>query len=317
MTIQPRPLPSETITGLIPPLPGFPFFAHADQFPFQPHATSYSAINAWWLADAGFLVYGTAEFVEQAFRDSPLPGQGYKLQWLGAADDNRGMILQNDETVVVVFRGTRFQSHTLMDVAELVVIHEDDLWTDSQFLPAVFRMGGSVHQGFRDAFAEVSDQLDAVVGAKRPDQQLWLTGHSLGGALATLAAAHVDGASVRGLYTYGCPRVGDASFVSNLPEQSHYRFVHRDDWVPTVPPELLGYVHGGVLHDLPGAGPRKFWKDATSGADLLVAAVKSMASQLRIDVGKLPFKISGLTDHAVVYYATLLWNDLVASDGDE
>ena len=92
------------------------------------------------------------------------------------------MVLQNDETVVVAFRGTRFQSHTLMDVAELVLIHEDDLWTDSQFLPADCPMGGSVHQGFRDAFSEVSDQLDAVVAAKRPDQQLWLTGHSLGGA---------------------------------------------------------------------------------------------------------------------------------------
>ncbi len=312
MAIQPRPLPSETITNLVPPLPGFPFFEHADRFRFQGDAATYSAINAWWLADAGFLVYGTAEFVREGFGNSPLPDLGFTLQWLGTEDDNRGIILQNDEALVVVFRGTRLQSHTLMDVAEFVVIHEDDLRTDSQFLPAVFRAGGHVHQGFRDAFAEVRDQLDALVRAKRPAQQLWLTGHSLGGALATLAAAHIEGASVRGLYTYGCPRVGDLPFVHTLPQQSHYRFVHRDDWVPTIPPELLGYVHGGTLHDLPGAGPRKFWEDVTSGTDLLMAAAKTMARQLRIDVGKLPFKVSGLTDHAVIYYATLLWNDLVA-----
>ncbi len=78
-----------------------------------------------------------------------------------------------------------------------------------------------------------------------------------------------------------------------------------------VPPELLGYVHGGTLRDLPGAGPRKLWQDVIRGADLFVAAAKSMAAKLRIDVGKLPFKISGLTDHAIVYYATHLWNELM------
>ena len=119
------------------------------------------------------------------------------------------MVLQNDRVMVIVLRGTRFRSHTLMDVAEFVLIHEDDLWTDSQFLPALCRAGGRVHQGFRDVFMEISGQLDELVRVATPDQKLWLTGHSLGGALATLAAAHLEGARVQGLYTYGCPRVGD------------------------------------------------------------------------------------------------------------
>ncbi len=310
-TIQPRPLPAETISNLVPPLSGFPFFAHADRFPLQSDVTEYSAANAWWLADASFLVYGTADFVEEAIFDSPLPSQGFQVDWLGTRDDNRGMILHNNEALVVVFRGTRLQSHSLYDVLEIVLIDEDDLWTDSQFLPSVCRAGGHVHRGFAEAYAEISDRLDAVVRTRRPSQKLWLTGHSLGGALATLAAAHFEVAQVEGIYTYGSPRVGDTAFVSVLPPQSHYRFVHRDDWVPTVPPELLGYVHGGILQPLCGSGERRFWDDVTSGTDLLVAAVKSMARQVRVDMGQLPLKISGLTDHAAIYYATLLWNQLL------
>lgn len=311
MLIDPRPLPSETVDGLRPPLPGFPYFAHADRYHFQPRAEAYSSVNSWWLADASFLVYGTARFIEKAIRDSPLPSQGFRLDWLGTAEDNRGMILRNDVALVVVFRGTRLQPHALLDVVEVVLINQDDLWIDSQFLPGVCRAGGRVHRGFLTAYAEVSARLDAIVRTKRPGQTLWLTGHSLGGALATLAAAHLDGVPIQGIYTYGCPRVGDAAFAGVLPRQSYYRFVHREDWVPTVPPEFLGYAHGGTFRSVPGNAPRQFGDDLANGAKSLLSAAKSMASRLRLDVGKLPFKIGGLADHAPIYYATLLWNSLL------
>ena len=58
---------------------------------------------------------------------------------------------------------------------------------------------------------------------------------------------------MQGLYTYGCPRVGDAKFTSVLPETSHFRFVHRDDWVVNQPPEFLGYVHAGTLRQVRGS----------------------------------------------------------------
>jgi hypothetical protein len=311
MSIEPRPLPSETVEGLRPPLPGFPFFAHADRWEFQPSAESYSAVNSWWLADASFLVYGSADFIEAAVRSSPLPAQGFRLGWLGTPVDNRGMILANDSALVVVFRGTRLQTHTLLDVAEVVLLNQDDLWIDSQFLPRVCRAGGRVHHGFLTAYAEVRERLDAMVRAKRRGQKIWLTGHSLGGALATMAAAHLDPALIQGIYTYGCPRVGDGAFARVLPQRSHYRFVHRDDWVPTVPPELLGYVHGGTFRAVTGNAPRRFGDDLASGTKTLVSALKSMASQLRLDVGKLPFKIGGLADHAPIYYATYLWNSVL------
>ena len=49
---EPREPPIEPIHALRPPRAGFPYFAHADHFPFEPEAVASSAVNAWWLADA-------------------------------------------------------------------------------------------------------------------------------------------------------------------------------------------------------------------------------------------------------------------------
>ena len=252
MQLAPREPPVETIHGLRPPRAGFPYFAHADHFPFEPAAVADSPVNAWWLADASFLAYGSADFAEEAFLRSPLPGQGFQLNWLGSRDINRGLVLSNHTSLVIVFRGTRLDVHNLMDVAELVIINQADLWIDSLFLPAVCSVGGRVHAGFLRAFGEVSDALDKLWKANPAGRKLWLAGHSLGGALATLAAAHLGRDAVQGLYTYGCPRVGDAKFVSVLPETSYLRFVHREDWVVLQPPEFLGYVHAGTLQQVNG-----------------------------------------------------------------
>jgi hypothetical protein len=315
MPIEPRALPVETVEGLRPPADGFPYFAHADRFAFEPWAESYSAVNSWWLADASFLVYGTADFIEQAIDQSPLREQGFQVDWLGTPSDNRGMLLHNEEALVIVFRGTRLETHTLLDCAEVVILCQDDLWTDSHFLPTVCKAGGHVHHGFLNGYIEISDQIDAVVQKKQDRQALWLTGHSLGGALAMLAAAHLDRVPMQGICTYGCPRVGDAGFTSVLPQRNHHRFVHRQDWVPLVPPEFLGFAHSGTMMEVTGSGPREFLDDFSTGSMGLVAVLKQMASEMRFDMGKLPFKIAGLADHAPVYYATLLWNGLLESAG--
>ncbi len=312
--MAPREAPVETIHGLRPPRAGFPYFAHADRFPFLPEAVTDSLVNAWWLADASFLAYGSADFAEEAFLRSPLPAQGFQLNWLGSRDSNRGLVISSDAALVIVFRGTRLDVHNLMDVAELVIINQSDLWIDSQFLPAVCSVGGRVHAGFFKAFAEISDGLDALWKANPAGRKLWLAGHSLGGALATLAAAHLGRDAVQGLYTYGCPRVGDAKFVSVLPERSHFRFVHREDWVVLQPPEFLGYVHAGTLRQVKGAPATSLWDDVQRGARGLNVAVAAMARDLQLKIGELPFTVAGLADHMPVHYATHLWNALLESE---
>lgn len=314
MTLKPRPLPLETIQGLVPPPSPFPYFAHPEGMPFDPEAHGDHPVNTSWLADASLLVYGDATFIRQTFEQSSLPGQGFELSFLGADDDNRGFLLQNNSALIFVFRGTRLEMYPLFDLIKLVIVNQDDLLTDSRFLPAPCQAGGRVHSGFLQAFGDVCSLLDDFVGCRRPAQRIWLTGHSLGGALATLTAAHLGAENVHGLYTFGCPRVGDAAFAGVLTTSSYVRFVHRDDWVPTVPPTFLGYVHGGTLHGVTSP-PRSFLSDLINGTKDLAAALRTMAASLDLDTKLLPFNISGLADHAPIYYATLLWNALVPAEG--
>jgi hypothetical protein len=75
----------------------------------------------------------------------------------------------------------------------------------------------------------------------RPDPaKLVLTGHSLGAALATLAAT-VWRPNL--LVTLGSPRVGDATFAATLSRTKVVRLVDCCDGVTDVPLEVGGYVH--------------------------------------------------------------------------
>lgn len=80
-----------------------------------------------------------------------------------------------------------------------------------------------------------------------PTYKLVVTGHSLGGALATIAAAVLrsNGTSVD-MYTYGAPKVGLqalASYLTDSTNGSNYRVTHLNDPVPRMPPSLAGYRH--------------------------------------------------------------------------
>ena len=78
--------------------------------------------------------------------------------------------------------------------------------------------------------------------------------------MATLAAAHLAlgaGMPVHGLYTYGCPRVGDRTFTEcfNAALGSRtFRFVNNNDIVTGVPTRSQGYEHVGTLRYFDAAG---------------------------------------------------------------
>ena len=90
--------------------------------------------------------------------------------------------------------------------------------------------------------------------ASNPGLKLFLTGHSLGGALAVAAASLLDqkGCNVEGVYTFGMPRAGNPEFRNDYNRRlgERTRFVHGDDLVPTVPPAHFGNIehsHVGFL----------------------------------------------------------------------
>lgn len=110
--------------------------------------------------------------------------------------------------------------------------------------------GCSAHAGFATAWREPrSDILTALKAttAQYPSYKLVVTGHSLGGAVATLAAADLRSQGYAAdLFTYGSPRVGNGAFASWVSAQSGItaRVTHVNDPVPRLPPMLIaGFRH--------------------------------------------------------------------------
>ena len=113
--------------------------------------------------------------------------------------------------------------------------------------------GCKVGHGFLGAFVEVRNKtLDAVsrLSSRHPAATMLITGHSLGGAYATLLAAELLLAHRKlTMITYGQPRIGNAAFASTLDKRlaatgsTSWRLVHYADPVPHLPPEVLDFRH--------------------------------------------------------------------------
>jgi hypothetical protein len=109
-------------------------------------------------------------------------------------------------------------------------------------------------EGFTRAANAVWSRIDAVLrAANGASARIFVTGHSLGGALAALTAKRIAGSggfNLIGVYTFGMPRVGDEDWHSQYTDtlgQNTFRLVYGDDLVPTVAPSNLGFRHIGRL----------------------------------------------------------------------
>ncbi len=228
------------------------FFARRPLPPFNPNTRSYSRANARWLSELSRLVY--RHDVEET--DSPLqPTQSLLLEKAGCArrqfffsrkTDTQAMLLEFETAApfaVLVFRGTEQDIKDYITDLKLGYLRRDDGKADT-------------HLGFQQALDSVWEDIERAL--KRLHYPVFYTGHSLGGALATLAAARI---APTALYTFGSPRVGDEDFVSSLSHMSNsiHRVVHGDDIVTTVPPEVLGFRHIGSVQQLPSPSERNWF----------------------------------------------------------
>lgn len=123
----------------------------------------------------------------------------------------------------------------------------DVLW-DARAFPIRHPVLGLVHRGF----AAGVDAIWPAISASMPDKDLAIafTGHSKGGAEATLAAALAvsEGYNVKWLITFGSPRVAASGKVEGILVRgrvSILRYINLGDPVPKVPPFWLGYRHVG------------------------------------------------------------------------
>lgn len=156
--------------------------------------------------------------------------------------------LSNKDDVVVCLRGTDS-------------FH--DVLTDAYFKTSPSSAGKAVHGGFNRCFKSMVDAIDGFLTEHPPKGAIHCVGHSLGGALATLAADHIQrkyDANVY-LYTLGSPRAGTESFATSfttaLKPENIFRLQHTADPVTAVP--IWPFLHvpvknPGILMDRFGFG---------------------------------------------------------------
>jgi triacylglycerol lipase len=131
----------------------------------------------------------------------------------------------------------------------------------------IHRTAEGAHAGFLAGLEAVWDQVREVAG--QGTDGLYLTGHSLGGALAAVAARRLLDERVvapdrlRGVYTIGIPRPGSDAYARDYDAagggilgRRTYRLVHGDDIVPKVPPAEppFGFRHVGRVLACPHGG---------------------------------------------------------------
>jgi triacylglycerol lipase len=266
---------------------------------FNPSTTLWNPYNARALAYTSSLAY-----------ELPATIPGVAASW-GFKPDRitviaptttvlQAIVLGGDDMVVVAFRGTR--STQMADwMADFEIFQSP--FTKYFSAPNV----GSVHDGFALLLSKSWKVIQGeVLRCQDEAQTLWITGHSLGGALAAMATAAFTFAArepVNGLYTFGQPRIGDLGFCNQCDSQfgeTMFRFVNNEDIVTRVPPRILPrfplpefYGHSGQLRYFDGDGALHsddhFWNSFL----------------INVDVGfenMLPLLAAPVDDHALKNY---------------
>lgn len=204
-----------------------PFVGKEWFIPIQLKRAAYSDRTAWVMAELSQLAYtkfedgkeqenvlvkalADAAFVRLHLFNSDYGTQGFLAVRLG-------------EYAVLAFRGTETNKSDIM--ADL----------NARFLQTP---DGKAHRGFAKAFEaverDVRKRLDELY-ADSPDMPIFITGHSLGGAIATAATQVLEqDYTVAACYTFGGPRVGTAEWSDKV-KSPMYRVVNGADGVPMVP----------------------------------------------------------------------------------
>jgi hypothetical protein len=196
--------------------------------------------NAQFLALASDLAYMPEAEGAEAFRTQ----LGLEARLISVGN-TQAYIATNDDHIVVAFRGTEspatmdgLKDVLLTDAADLLIQPQGDVGTDF----AAAGVAARWHSGFMKALASIWDPLLQAVQAERQrnDRPIWITGHSLGGALALLAAWRFKRKviPIHQIYTFGAPMVGNAETAAAIDQELPnrlFRYVNDQDPVPQLP----------------------------------------------------------------------------------
>lgn len=201
---------------------------------------AYSDRSAWIMARCSELAYVQFEKGrEKQLRDS-LNEIRLDLSTTFDREGTQAFVAKNQRYAVLAFRGTE---EDLRDILADIKIR---FYRD--------KTGAKIATGFSEALTLVEKDVTQAVAQIDPNLPLYVTGHSLGGALAAVASTRIRPSDrIAACYTFGCPRVGDGEFANQLWKVPVYRLVHAADIVPRFPLPF-GYRHAGDLRYIKRSG---------------------------------------------------------------
>ncbi len=205
---------------------------------FVANADSFNPINAWWLSELSRLIYKrdqTEDVTSGLSRTHHLDRVGLRESHFFNRPGIQAAIVESEGSdqgafAVLVFRGTAGRMANWRFNFDIATCP----W------PA----GGRVHRGFGHLIRQIWPPIAAAL--ESIEKPLYFTGHSLGGALATLAASL---SAPQAVYTFGAPRIGDCAFSRALSGVDLFNVINPHDFVTRLPPARLGFcfVHAGTI----------------------------------------------------------------------
>lgn len=191
---------------------------------------AYCARTAWMMAECARLAYKDLSALIE-----PLAEGGFTLCRVFNKGGTQAFLARRDDMLVLSFRGTQLKEW-------------EDVRTNLN-VPLYPAKSGRVASGYHEAYLQVAtDVRDAL--DDYPNLPLYITGHSLGGALATVATFELASERITACYTFGSPKVGDDDFDRSLNRVPIYRVVNCADVVPRLPFAIFGYKHVGDVRYL-------------------------------------------------------------------
>lgn len=205
---------------------------YATEWLFKADSKQFEGVNAYGLAQMAQLAYEPEDNINAVLQ----PWGFEKIKFL----DNNGtqaFIASHPDCLIIAFRGTE-------------ATKPKDLIADAK-VDMKPELSGQVHHGFKDGLDEVWENL--LIGLQNYQTQkkrpIWLTGHSLGAALSSLASARLEIAenqAIHGVYNFGSPRLFDkvlSKQVDAALKGKFFRFVNNNDIVTRVPAPFPTLAH--------------------------------------------------------------------------